>query len=361
MVATVDKHATTHTLTGQSSNLPDDWGYFFRIIALAAKNSGCQDAAPSAILLANPKLVTTKAISTQVLPAGLTVENFRVASVTDSAVTLQWDSPPSTVGLDGYKIEHASCSDATAVAVPNKSATSQVLMGLDSGTTYHYRIIALTTSETAVEDSDPSAIISATTLHPALPPVTGLTASCSIASADLTWTMPVFPKHVAGYRIQYCTDAGCDSPTSGGAPTAAATSHTVQGLFANTIYHFRIRATGRTEHEDSGWSGTVPCTTAKIPLPAITGLMIDSSTVDSDVSLSWDTVSNAALDTYRIEVCLNTDCQGTSTDYETAEAEYVHDCARDSQCYYRVRAEAKTDSNYRHGPWSSFLVIQIPK
>ena len=357
-VATPAKTATTHTLR----DLEPYTSYYFRITALAVPNSACSDSAASAIVTA-----TTAKMR-------LVVDNFRVAGVTSTTVLLQWDAPASTTGLDKYRIEScsssdASCPDAKEVATPAKTATTHTVTGLDPSTTYYYRITALAIPDSAYLDSvpgdasgdtggaPPDDIVVVTT---ALPPVEGLAVTCTANSATLTWTAPVSTTNVANFEVEYCTDSTCTQPVSAGTPSASATSFTVVGLSPNTAYYFRLRAAGKTGYHDSDWSTAVLCKTDKKSLPAITGFTVDSFTTKGGVPLAWNAMTHTALDKYRLEVCSDAQCSSSPTGYDTTNTAHTHTCARGSACHYRVRAKAKANSDYKDGPWSEFVIVSIP-
>ena len=380
-VATPSRSVTSHTLT----ELDPFASYFFRITALANPSSAtCSDTEASAIVTA-----TTE-------KRRLVVDNFRVAGVTSTTVTLQWDEPESTTGLNNYKIESCSsaevdCPDATEVATPAKTATTQIVTGLDPSTTYYYRITAVailnsayldsvpgdTTGDTAGGtnggtngdnpgdppgddppngDDPPDDIVVVTT---ALPPVADLEVTCTANSATLTWTAPTSTTNVDNFEVQYCTDSTCTTPVSAGTPLASATRFTVVNLSANTNYYFRLRAVGKTGYHDSDWSDAVMCTTDKTPLPAITGFTVSSHTDQGGVPLTWDAMTHTAFDKYRLEVCSDNQC-ASPTGYDVTAASYTHTCAQGDTCYYRVRAKATAGTDYKDGPWSDFVIVSIP-
>ena len=356
-VATPAKTATTHTLT----DLDPHMSYHFRITALAFPGSTCSDSAASAIVTAT----TAK--------KRLVVDNFRVAGVTSNTVALQWDAPTSTNGLDKYKIEScssalASCPDATEVATPAKTVTTYTVTGLDPSTTYYYRITALAIPDSAYldsvpgdtsgdtsEDDPPDDVVVVTT---ALPSV-AVTVTCTANSATLNWTAPTSTTNIDNFEVQYCTNAACTTPVNAGTPLASATSFTVVGLSPNTDYYFRLRAAGKKGHLDSDWSAAVLCKTDKAPLPTIAGFTIDSFTNLGGVPLSWDALTHTALDKYRLEVCAATTCSAP-TGFDVTATTYSHTCARGTSCYFRIRAKALANSDYRDGPWSAFVIVSIP-
>ena len=361
-VATPSRSVTSHTLT----ELDPFTSYFFRITALANPSSAtCSDTEASAIVTA-----TTE-------KRRLVVDNFRVAGVTSTTVTLQWDEPASTTGLDKYKIESCSsaavdCPDAAEVATPAKTKTTRIVTGLDPSTTYYYRITAMAIPNSAYLDSvpgdtagdtdpedDPAPPDDIVVVTTALPPVAGLGVTCTDKSATLTWTAPDSTTNVDSFEVQYCTDSTCTTPVSAGTPLASATSFTVVKLSANTNYYFRIRSVGKTGHRDSDWSATVLCKTKKTPLPAIMGFTISSHNNQGGVPLTWTALTHTAFDKYRLEVCSSNQCS-SPTGYDVTTASYTHTCAQGETCYYRVRAKATAGTDYKDGPWSDFVIVSIP-
>ena len=241
------------------------------------------------------------------------------------------------------------------------------MTGLDSSTTYYYRITAL-----AIPNSDylnsvpgddppndgdpPDDIVVVTT---ALPPVAGLAVTCTDTTATLTWTAPVSTTNVNNFEVQYCIDATCTTPVSAGTPLASATSFTVVGLSANINYYFRLRAAGKTGYHDSDWTAAELCQTDKTALPAITGFTVSSHTNQGGVPLAWDAMTHTALDKYRLEVCSDNQCS-SPTGFDITDTAYTYTCAQGTTCYFRVRAKATANTDYQDGPWSDFVIVSIP-
>ncbi len=366
-VATPSRSATSHTLTGLDPNAP----YFFRITALANPSSAtCSDTAASEIVTGT----TAK--------RRLVVDNFRVASTTSTTALLAWDAPASTTGLDKYKIEScssadASCPDATEVATPANTATTHSLSNLNASTTYYYRITALAIPDSDYLDSDPSAARGTTpgnsggddpgnppgddnpegivVVTTALPAVTDLAVTCTADSATLIWTAPASTTNIASFKVEVLKTGGSATTYT---VASSATTYTVTGLAPNTFYYFSVQAWGNPGYQASDWIAT-SCTTEKKALPAIVGFTVDSHTDQGGVPLAWDAMTHTALDKYRLEVCSNAQCS-SPTGFDVTDTAYTHTCAQGTTCYFRVRAKATANTDYKDGPWSDFVIVSIP-
>ena len=369
-VANPSPSVTSHTLTGLDPNT----AYFFRITALAQPDSAtCSDTAASAIITA-----TTAKIR-------LVVDNFRATDITTTTMTLRWDAPESTTGLDKYKIERCwspdpGCTLGRHVVTLDNTATSYNLTDLYGSTTYYYRITALAVSNSDYQDSDPAAsrgsasgdsdgddatssgMVKANTALAV--PGDLKTLECAGNQATLWWVLPaLWHRDVAHYLLQVCNDANCTDVVATHQITWNWGQFDAPSLAPNTTYYFRMQTIGKNGWLDSDWSETVSCTTAKQPLPAITGFTIGNNGDDSaGVPLTWDSITHTALDKYRLEVCSGDTAYCETPDgYDVAESSYTHTCAAGTRCYYRVRAKAVATSDYLDGPWSGLVSVWIPE
>ena len=351
VVATPVGSATTHTLT----NLAANTSYHLRITALADPNSACSDSAASTIVTGS----TTK--------IRLVVDNFRASEVTSTTVTLAWDAPASTTGLDRYRIEEcnsadASCPGAREVATPAKTATTHKVTGLDPMVSYHYRITALAVANSNYLDSDPAAsrgttlndtpagIVDVTTLRPS---VRGLSAVCSTAdSATLTWRVPVSRSSLSGFKVEVLEDcADCSPEVFSVARTES--SYTATGLSPNTVYRFTVyyRGTQFLSEGDNLDSerASVQCTT-KIRL--VVDNFRASEVTSTTATLAWDApASTTGLDRYRIEECNSADAscpsaRAVATPAKTATSHKVTGLDPMVTFHYRITALAVANSNY---------------
>ena len=129
--------------------------------------------------------------SAQIAPSPPT--NLAARTISSSQINLSWTAPTSDGGstITGYKIERSTDGGtnwSTLVANTGSTSTAYSDSGLSPGTTYTYRVSAIT----LVLTSSPSNTASATTkpLPPAAP--TGVTATATSSSKiTISWTASV--------------------------------------------------------------------------------------------------------------------------------------------------------------------------
>ncbi len=290
------------------------------------------------------------------------VAGLAAAPVSHSSMRLSWTAP-SPANHNSFLLQR--CGDAgctgtpTDIGTPAASATSHtVTSGLTRNTPYHFRIRAVAAPNSGFEDSAWSSTVQGRTAKEKLPQVAGLTAAAGSpahSSINLSWTAPN-PANHANFRLERCGNASCTgTPAATVTPAASATTSTVTGLDRNTAYHFRIQAaaTSSSDYADSDWSSPpVSHTTAKEPLPAVTGLVASGA---NPVSLTWNSYSHAQLDSFEISVCSTSPCTSTTvTTTLTAAAtatSHSYSCVS-TPCHFQIRAKAKDGSDYTYGPWS---------
>jgi len=157
-----------------------------------------------------------------------------VAAVPTSptSIRLAWTDVPAATG---YRIFRSTGTELwLSVATTDPGVTDFIDDGLSAGTTYFYRIVAVTDSGTA----PPSDVVSATT---SAGPLVAPTLTCSSTTSDaidLTWTDV---EGATGYRIERSTDGVSDWTTI--ATTGQdVTVYTDAGLSPGTTYSFRVFA-----------------------------------------------------------------------------------------------------------------------
>ncbi|GKX68552.1 fibronectin type III domain-containing protein [Inconstantimicrobium mannanitabidum] len=249
-----------------------------------------------------------------------------VAIATVNSIKVSWNS---VINATGYEIE------VNGVILNVGTDTHYSHTGLDSNTTYKYRVRAI--------GGTWSSIITATTLPPPPPPdpvvipaPTNITAIATVNSIKVSWNSVI---NATGYEIEVngvILNVGTDTHYS----------HT--GLDSNTTYKYRVRAIGGT------WSSIITATTLPPPpppdpvvIPAPTNITA-IATVNS-IKVSWNSVANTTG--YEIEVngvILNV---GTDTHYSHT--------GLDSNTTYKYRIRAIG------GTWSSIItattLVPTPK
>jgi hypothetical protein len=183
-----------------------------------------------------------------------------VAAVPTSStsIRLKWTDVPAA---SGYRIFRSTGTEIwLAVGTTDPGVTAYLDDGLSAGTTYFYRVVAVTDGGTA----PPSDVVSAT---PSAGPLVATTLACSSTtpdSIDLTWTDV---DGETGYRIERSPDGVSDWTTI--ATTGQdVTVYTDAGLSPGTTYSFRVFV--ENDAGESPASNVASATTAPEEPPAST-------------------------------------------------------------------------------------------
>jgi hypothetical protein len=221
--------------------------------------------------------------------AQLTAPTLSATAVSNSQINLSWTD--SNNGVHGYVIERSlnPSSGFVTIADVDRKATSYNNVGLNSGTTYYYRINAYKQN-----DSSPySNIASATTQAGASVPNTpsSLTASAVSASQiNLLWHDN--SNNETGFKIQRATSSG--GPWAQIATVGAnATSYSNSGLSASTTYYYRVLAYNSTGN--SSYSNTASATTqsgGSATIPVAPSNLTANAVSSSQITLAWQDNSN---------------------------------------------------------------------
>ncbi|MGB7161364.1 MAG: fibronectin type III domain-containing protein [Tepidisphaeraceae bacterium] len=177
-------------------------------------------------------------------------------------INLTWTDNADNEG--GFRIERSPDGEAgwTTVATLGRNMTRYSDANeLSSGTTYHYRVVAIN----IIGDSDASNVAGATTLIPIAPTAPANLAASVMTSTriDLTWT------DTSNNETGFIVERSPDGPAGWTALTTLSrntTSYSDVGLTPATSYSYRVRATNAVG--DSPDSNVVAATTFDPALPA---------------------------------------------------------------------------------------------
>jgi len=272
--------ATAATVTGLTNGI----SYMFRVAAQTAAGPGAWSAASTAI----PRSVASS-------PQSL------VVTAGDGRAMLTWLAPLSTSGspVTDYVIQSSvdNGRNWNTVVDGSSAVTNAAVPGLTNGTTYVFRVAALTAAGTGAWTAASTGV---TPRGPATAPQ-NVQATVADGRVVVTWNAPTSlgGSVLRDYVVQSSTNGGVSwSNVVDGVSTA--TTATVTGLVNGTAYVFRVAAI--TDHATGSFSAV---TAAVVPLDApgaITGLQVQTGT--RQMVLSWRAPTNnggrPVID-YRIE------------------------------------------------------------
>ncbi|HEX3028963.1 MAG TPA: fibronectin type III domain-containing protein [Clostridia bacterium] len=181
-------------------------------------------------------IISTMAVQTLADSDLLIPSNLQVTAASNT-VTLTWDAVP---GAEQYYIAEVGIQSFTVDA----PATSYTVTGLQPGTSYSFRVMAVNSSGNS-DWCDPVAV----TTIPAIPSNLQVTAACNA----VTLTCDAVP----GAEQYYIAKVGIQSFTV----DAPATSYTVTGLQPGTSYSFCVMAVNSSGNSD--WCDPVTVTTVQ--------------------------------------------------------------------------------------------------
>jgi hypothetical protein len=189
---------------------------------------------------------------------GFVPETFAASASSWRSIVLDWDEVPEALR---YEIERSTVADGSGgwmvIGTTDPGETTFRDSGLESATTYFYRVTAVTESGT----SPPSDVVSATTPVEPPPPTSLDAAATSSSTISLTW---VDVEGATGYRIERSSpdDSGWTTIATAGADV---TGYTDGGLTADTKYRYRVYSVNEGGESDS--SNTAHATTSEDPSP----------------------------------------------------------------------------------------------
>lgn len=288
--STLGPGATTETVTG----LTNGTAYIFRIAATNSIGTSLWSTSSASVSPAS-------------VPAAPTLGTLTPGAAN---VALSWTAPSNTGGfaITDYTIEYSSNSGSTwtAFAHTASSATSITVNGLTNGTSYVFRIKAVTSIGTGAASATSAAqLVAAAPGQPNAPSVAN-----GNTQATVSWVAPAANGcAVIAYRVEFSSNSGSTWNTFTSA--AVTTSQLVTGLTNGTAYVFRVAA-----ENCMGFGAASAASTSVTPNQtptAATGLTVVGAG-SSNVTLSWGAVTAIpAVTDYRVEY--STDGGATWTIY----------------------------------------------
>ena len=265
---------------------------------------------------------------------------FIVESGNATQIQLTWIPVPGAAGYHIYRSLSEGAPFVQAAAVIEPSFTD---VGLQPGTTYHYRVLPVQQpSLSTFAAVGPRAI---------LPAPTNLQASAAgPTSISLTWDAV---GSATGYRI-------FRSDSSGGTFSQIAeetqTNYTDTGLSPNTTYYYKVAAMDSSdEGTQSAASSATTQPSASLAAPANPSAQAVGQT---EINLTWDTVSGAT----GYAVYRGTSAGGPYTKIATPTQNSYSDTGLTpgTTYYYQVAATDSSGEGTRTAEFSAATAAQLP-
>ena len=284
--STIINHVVQYRVVGSGT-----WQTFSPLSPITGTSvqvNGLTNGTPYEFQVASTNAVGNSAFSsvagpiTPVAPASAPLAFLAVAG--NAQVDLSWTIPASDGGsaITDYQIQSSLNGGVswTVVADAVSTATSATVTGLVNGTTYTYRVAAITSYGLGAW-STPSSPVMPMTVPTAPTALAGVRGDSSVA---LTWTAPTDNGGAAitDVLVEYRLTTSATWSTFAHAPTSASAIN-VNGLTNGASYEFRVRAVNAAGNSPlSNVAGPlVPMTKASAPLNLV------GTFGDSKVTLAW--------------------------------------------------------------------------
>ena len=171
-------------------------------------------------------------------------KNVTLSNITLTTIDISWAVSTDNIGVTGYQVY------VNDVLAKQTSTTSATITGLETNTTYNFKVIA----KDLINKSEASAIVSSKTLADTTPPsvptnitITDITDS----SFNVNWSTATDNNEVAGYDI--FVDGTLNA-------TSTTTTYAVTGLTTSTTYTITVLAKDK-DNNKSEQSASVNATT----------------------------------------------------------------------------------------------------
>ena len=242
-------------------------------------------------------VVTSNAMTFDVFVKVPTVTATTAAGKIDS-ISLSWMAPSQTAGITTYLVEYSKDGNIwTTFTRPDSTVTSTTVTGLDSGTSYTFRVTP--SIGTSVSAAAATVSNSATTNFQKVTNAVATPSPSIFSTVALTWTAPTITTNLDNYRIEVSTDG--TTWTTFERTASIATSATVTGLTFGTSYRFRITPSFSAVFDAVGQATTAVITTGS---PTVSNAIASKVALsNTSLALTWNAPAmTSGLSTYKVDV-----------------------------------------------------------
>ena len=209
-------------------------------------------------------------------------------------VSLTWSAASANGSPNtGYTVEYTPAGGSPQTVATNSAAASYTVTGLTNGTSYTFRVQAVSVVGASAFSAASSSVVPVAV--PAAP--TNFVGTIGDTSVALSWTAPADTggSAITGYTVEY-------TPAGGSALTASASSspYTLAGLTNGTAYSIRVAANSAVGR--GAYTNAISRVPAAIP-GTPTGLTATGGSASGRLVLGWTAPSTggSAITSYTVE------------------------------------------------------------
>ncbi len=271
----------------------------YQISAINSVNTGAASTAG---------MGTTVDGSTNTVPSDPT--SLTATASGHTLIVLMWTAPSNNGGsaVSGYKIEWSADGTSNWAELEDdteSTATTFIDRGLSAGSTRHYRVSAINTTNTGTASITASAttVDGSTNTIPSDP--TGLNASANgPTTIDLSWTVPANTGGTAitGYHIEWSSDGTAGWADVMDDTESTSTTYSDTGLLGGATRHYRVYAINA--QGESLPSNTDDATTAAAVRPGAPQNLVATASGRATINLTWNLPTSdggARITSYRVQ------------------------------------------------------------